>query len=653
MFISKCRNELTVFGAGINWDDMVWPDQMVFSKLGVTNRRPAEGDLMNPEFVPFAKAYFRYQQGHTPTRTRNESKALRAIEAALRENTGSADISQLSITVLDLAAQLGVEHYSDGAAYQCAREIERLATFVTENRLVPNFLKGWRSPVRRPDDKNKTGKKGVEERQSKLPDQVALDALAEIFSNDPIDQRDIFTTSVFALLMCSPARISEVLALPVDCEVMVPNEHGDLQYAWRFYSAKGFEGYIKDIPTVMVPIAKEAVKRLTHQSAGAREFAKWVEDNPTRFYRHPNCPDVGDDVPLSMSQAAQALGLAYHSQKNARTSLHNRGLEQDDGVHTLNSLWLHVLNRLPRNFPWFDKERRLKFSRALCVLNQNQLSAGCSAIPVSLQQPTNNLFNNDLSPRYSLGSAHESIFDRYGYKNEQGERLAIRSHQVRHLLNTICERGGLSQDDIAKWSGRADKKQNRTYNGMSEYEILDELKKIDPNKNLFGPLGEVSKHWPVTSQEFNTLEHAAVHVTEYGYCIHDYLIEPCRKNRDCIHCNEQICIKGNKENLHRLKLRLERNKQLFARAQQDVENGYSAVDSWYQYHEKTVFLLTELVEILENDEIPDGSPIRLKGRNFSQLRRVIDKKEIQVTDIKNDEQLQLEDVRKLLGGAFG
>ena len=523
-FISKCRTELTVFGAGLKWESVVWPKIVVYSKLGCTTRTPSKEEEMDPLYMEFAKAYFRYQQGHKPTGAKNESKALRAIEAALIQVTGVADIQNISFAVLDEAALLARQHYSKGAAYHCGREIERLAAFVSENKLVSSDVHSWRSPIKRPDDKNKTGIEGRADREKKLPDERALNALAEIFASNPSGERDVFTTSTFAMLMSAPSRSSEVLALPADCEVFETDREGIERYGWRFFSGTGFEGDIKWIPTTMVPVAKEAVRRIRLLSENARQLAKWIEENPTKFYRHQYCPDVADDAPLSMEQACMALGFVHDTRINCKSGLTHRDLEPKDGVHTLNSLWQHVITRLPDNFPWFDKEKGIKYSNALFALNKNQFSGSRGVLPVELHKPTNNFFNNDLSPRLALDGNHSNIFDRYGYLSDTGDRLKLTSHQARHLLNTIAQRGGLSNLEIAKWSGRADIRQNRTYNHMSEYELVGLAESMDPSKSMFGPTGEVTKHLPVSSQEFNTLEHAAVHITEFGYCVHDYTI---------------------------------------------------------------------------------------------------------------------------------
>ena len=655
-FIDKCRNELTVFGTDLNWSAFVWPKVAVFAKMGVTTRKPAQEQLMDDNFVDFAKAYFRYQQGHKPTGTKNELKALRALESALIQVNGNASIVGLSMDCLDEAAVITKQHYSDGAAYHCGREIERLAAFVTTHHLIAANLKTWKSPIPRPSDTMKTGKDAKAARDKKLPNEIALNALAEIFANDPSDNRDIFTTSVFAMLMSAPSRISEVLALPADCEVIEMDNKGVERYGWRFFSGKGYEGDIKWIPTEMVEVAKTAVKRAKKLSTESRKLAAWIEKHPDKFYRHKNCPNVSDTTKLTMKQASQALGLANHTRRSCMSSLYSRGLEAKDGIHTLGSLWIHVKERLPDGFPWFDKNRGIKYSNALFALNKNQLQCSRECSPVELHKPTNNMFNNDIITRDSLGHVHRSIFDRYGYRSETGQRLKVTSHQARHLLNTIGQRGGLSNLEIAKWSGRADVKQNRTYNHMTEFELVAMAEKIDTSKTMFGPVGDVSKHLPVSALEFNTLEQAAAHVTECGFCVHVYTMSPCEKYRDCINCTEQVCIKGDSSKLERIKERLERTEELLIKAEKDVEEGDAGADRWFTYHQKTATRLRELVRILEDPEVEEGAQIKLRGNDFSQLRRVAQKKSVESisSSRSNDEEAaMLEDLSKMLGGGIG
>ena len=56
-FISKCRDQLTVFGSDLNWEAPVWPNIIVFAKLGMTTRKPTQGEVQDPAFIDFAKAH--------------------------------------------------------------------------------------------------------------------------------------------------------------------------------------------------------------------------------------------------------------------------------------------------------------------------------------------------------------------------------------------------------------------------------------------------------------------------------------------------------------------------------------------------------------------------------------------------------------------
>jgi hypothetical protein len=653
-FVRMCREDLTVFGADLKWDESTWPRASNFTKLGAQSLGYEKSDQMDDAFIDFAKAYFRYQQGHHPTKTKNENKALRVIEAALLQVHGTAKISDLDIAILDEAAVLGRGHYSPMVAYHCGRELQRLARFVSDKRLIATDVSTWKSPIKKPNDITiRTGTKAKAHQEKRLPSQEALDALAEIFANNPTEPRDIFTASTFAMTMCAPVRISEILELPVDCEVEEEDSQGVIQYGWRFYSAKGYEGDIKWIPAVMVPIAKEAVKRIRLLTEEPRKLARWIEENPTRFFRHTNCPQVSDDEPLTAEQAAEALGLA------SLPSLPRTGLSNAPGGNTLDGLWKYAMSRQPKRLPWLNAVKGIKYSNALFCMCQNLLGSQRGTIPVVLWAPNNNVFNFDLSPRIAKSMEnHKSIFDRYGYKLRDGQRIKLTSHQARHLITTLANRGGLSQEQIAKWAGRADPKQNRVYNHMSEWEMVANAEALDTSLTLFGPKGEVSQHIPVTTQEVNLMERGAMHISLWGVCSHDFIMTPCEKFRDCLNCEEHVCIKGlgsdNAERLERIKTRLSQVEIDHAVATEALSNGYSGADRWYEYLDKSVVRLRQLVEILENSQVPDGAQIKLRdGKDFSHLRRVIRLKAVEALGRNSQEASLLSDMTKILGGSLG
>ncbi|MGN2242445.1 integrase [Frateuria sp. GZRR33] len=617
-FIRLCRDDLTVFGRDLNWASWKWPGAL-FTKMSVPSRGVSADDLLDSGIMEFAKAYFRYQQGMKPTGTKNELKAIRAIEAALLSCRERVDIDLVDADVLDRAEQLSREHYSEAAAYHAARELERLAVFLDKNRLVRAAVGQWKRSTRKPRDVTiQTGPDARAKQAAKLPSQDALNALAEIFSNNPDDPRDIFTASTFAMTLCAPVRITEVLELPADCEVEEPDFNGINRYGWRFYSGKGYEGDIRWIPSVMVPIAKEAIARVRALTEPARCLARWLESHPDEFFGHPGCPPVAQDMPLSGDQVCAALGVK---------SLWGAGLSRRPEGYTLRDLAHWIKAKQPEDFPWVSRRANVRFSNALFCMTKNQLHAQRGASPVILWSPTGTVFNSDLGPRPGVESEHRSIFDRYGYHDSDGERLKLTSHQARHLLNTIANRGGMSQDLIAKWSGRADKKQNRVYNHMDEFERVAEAETIDPGRELFGPDGQVSAHAPISMNDLALVERGAVHATDYGVCVHDYVVSPCDRFRDCLNCHEQVCIKGDMEKEKRIRLRKREVEIDLAAARDAVDKGYMGADRWLEHHEKLGRRLAQLVAILDDPAYPNGSLIKLSdGGDYSHLGRAIKEK---------------------------
>jgi hypothetical protein len=604
-FVRICKEELSVFGVDLDWDSNYWPiPGVAFGNLDQKTRLLNQNNVMQQPFLSFAKAYFRYQQGHKPTKSLGEIRALKCIERALMEVKNKADISHLNLIILDQAAILAKKHFSPGMAYHIGREISRLATFLSEKNLIPNTI-NWKNPINRPIDTVRTGIKARQQREKKLPNEELLNALADIFAGNPIVPRDIFTSSVCAMLLCAPSRISEILSLPADCEVWQTKKDGSKAYGWRFQPGKGGNPCIKWIPDAMLSIAQEAIVRIRNLTKEARKIAQWYEMHPTRLYQ-------------------------------ANT-------ESDSSNITL-----------PRDFPWFDKERGIRFSEALFCFQQKQLHIDHPTNPAMIWRPTANTLNDDLRSRESSpGYFPPSIFDRNGFNTNVSQKLKANSHQFRHLLNTMAQRGGLSQTEIARWSGRADIKQNRVYDHMSEFELVDMIRSHDNALSLDQPLEEIAEQIaskiPMTRQEFNTLAMPTAHITEYGFCIHDFTMSPCQRFRDCLNCTEQVCIKGDRR-IDRLKERYAIVEKLKDKAAQEINEGTAGADRWYQIHDLTEKRLRELIGIMENPNIQNGAIIKLRNENeFSPLRRAIEAK------IKKNEPEQplIEDMQKLLGGGLG
>ena len=365
-FIRYCREELTWLGdrQGFAWDAPVWPLAR-WCNLNVSKRRDfTKEECLDLEFIDFAKAYFRWQQTEHETKLKSEVPALKCLEVALLNKTGAGAIGGLTGAVLDEAASIARQHFSGGVRYQVGRSIRHIARFVTKRRLVPLDVSTWKSPLPRPSSVRRTGDAGRAESQRKLPSAAGLDAMAEIFANDPTDPQSRWVSAVWALLLSAPWRISEILRLHVEAEYEEADDHGSVSYGLRYYGAKGFEYDIKWIPKVMEGVAREAFRRIKEMSESARGLAVHLEARPEVPFKYSDAPRVGLDATLSLAEKAALLRREVPKSEGNPTMW---------GFRSVREHWERAVAKPPEGFPVFDRETGVKWSEALFCMHRNFL----------------------------------------------------------------------------------------------------------------------------------------------------------------------------------------------------------------------------------------------------------------------------------------
>jgi hypothetical protein len=241
--------------------------------------------------------------------------------------------------------------------------------------------------------------------------------------------------------------------------------------------------------------------------------------------------------------------------------------------------------------------------------------------PCLIEPVTTNQVNEVLGGKPAM----RSMFERFGFTEPDGSRIRVSTHQFRHWLNTLAHRGGMSQLDIAKWSGRKDARQNQAYDHMAPEEFLCMARELtEGDDRLFGGLADLMSKTPVSRDEFMMLVFPTAQATELGFCIHDFAMLPCERNRDCMNCNEHVCVKGDKSKTARIKEQLELAEAQLWKAEEAVAGGYYGANRWQEHHQATVGRLRNLTSILEDSTVPEGSLIRLTKQNeFSPIRLAI------------------------------
>lgn len=662
-YIRAAREDALVLN--VEWDAPYWPGVGYFVKqahaprgsLGKTIDRSI---WLDPVFIDFAKAYVKDQHLANPGESRSghikRLQTLRLIEATLLDLRGAADPLKLDPAVFDAVAVLARQCLKGSGPYRVGAELQILAATMVREGVLPAILTSWSSPNQQPKNNSISVDAAAQQaRQDRLPDHGALYALAEIFNRDldPADERlhrDIVITSAIALLMSAPSRGQEVFNLPSNLVFEASDKLGKEHMGLRLSASKGFGAYIKWVWSEMAPVAEKAIERLMLITEEARSLARHLEDPATqgRFYRHANCPAVADDEPLTSAQAGQALG---YNLGNPQAMLINSGLSTVKGAYTLQSLWdVFVLPNHRKSHPHFpyvsakDKalgeKGGLRFSQALFCLRRHQLNSRGGTSPVMLWMPK----LADLGHALMGSETTKSIFTRYGYVDADGKALKLRSHQVRHLINTEAQRVGLSDEQIAHWSGRRKTSQNAVYDHRTTAERVEQTREavehVQSSVALVGADREkdasfVHGQWlvkvvrkPRSLTDIDDIQPQLTGLkTLYGECHHDWAFAPCEGFVKCLDCSEHACIKGSGEDAQ---LKLDRLKALHRSVLIEVEKAKRAsqddVDGqeWLQVQERYAAKVDQLVSILESEVVPDGSVIRTAaGQSPTHLQRAL------------------------------
>lgn len=635
-FVRFAAENLTRFGANLEFSSDVWDvtdhvankgDRQARSNaitLLFSHRGPDRSrQPMSDQIKDFAKAYLRYRGDGSGSSLRAMVSALRTLDVAMTE-LDIPNVTRCNGAVFDRALAT-VASFGADKQEAVRYALEAVAAFLDEHGLASNPIGQWRGAVQRSNSRSRTGNRsGVDvrpEKSEKLPRQEVLDAIPRAYrlASDP---RDVIITSIAALLCAAPERINEVLVIAADCEVEQDGADGRTMLGLRWKGSKGAADHVKWILPGMADVVREALGRIRAETAGARDAARWYEAHPDRLYLPPALQHLRSRPFLTQEEVSAVMALGPN-RKNVLRWIDNAGLPahyemSDRGgrarVVAFDDLEKHVLSLLPRGFPFFDARTGLRCSEALLLVPYGLFTkkGANKAVgsPCLFEAVDYHHVSVGLGGNAQAGSV--SVFQRCGLDPER--RLSVTSHQFRHYLNTLAQAGGLSQVDIAKWSGRANIHQNADYDHSSPEEIIARLRSVVGDQRMaVGPISEAPSNLPVTREEFAAMAVPTAHATEYGFCVHDFSASPCEMFRKCLDCREHFCVKGDPAKAQRVRRSLDIAQTSLGRARAAVMDEVYGAEDWVETHERTVARLGQLVAILEDDEVPDGTVIHLSG----------------------------------------
>ena len=502
---------------------------------------------------------------------------------------------------------------SASSAYRAAQHLEEFACLLDRHRLCRANI-DFRSSTPRLREVGDRTSALFEERVKGLPTAKVLDALAEIANNVDLEQRpfDLLRVRLTELLFVGGFRIGEILTLPAKPLVreFVLDDRGGLRLdaatgesverlGFRYWPEKGGEPIVKWFSTVANPLVLRALADIDRLCTPARDNATWLEANPG---------DVAllgfdDGEQLSLGQVAKIVGVV-----NARQWLGQRARGGASAIKAgpagpyVKAIDLRnalVSDRFDKPVLIRSDGQRQELSESLFVMFKYDWSEKRPvnrfiSVPVSWQSIKDFLC--------SRGRIIRSVFERYGHLDEAGDPYRIKTHDFRRLLNTIAQRGGLSQTEIAQWMGRRRVKDNSAYDLRSSAEMADEMRTLIGKNEVYGVIADQVRALPQTDRKaFLNARLTMLHATPLGDCGSSIAENPCETALSCLGgCRHYLRRKGDEAS----RLSIERIARdtvgALQRAREAVIQGKYNAENWVSAQE-TVLATARAALAIDDD----------------------------------------------------
>lgn len=691
-FIRFSKNELTLFDAckcngQVGWECDKWSwvtpkGKKLTFVFGISNSHSSYTPYSQP-YLDFAKAFIRYHQSINFRHSTHWASALPWLYQALKEyadlnSKTEVDFLDLNNDIINRTEEIiRTSGLSTGGKRNIGISLEKALEFTKEARFKLD-LQEWKNPFPRPRDTairlDETSRK---KNEKKCPSDYQILQVAEAFRRAETPHQRYFT-SLCVMLMCQPSRSVELNGLTIYS--LQRSESGRLYLMW--HPAKGGDPVRKWIPRLLECVVEEAFNRLVEISAPARAAAKFAHDYPDRFMIHDACStpsDFSQDKPLNYEQFANAMGLktGLDSKGNQMSwatygyiKWINRLISKLNGVSNWVSDLLQRRHVSPSNeiLTWrthLPTDVHIKFPSykdLLTVIEQNYKSGGFpyyGGVPIyeSLCLVRDYEFHKEFKVRPfswipvghgmladAIGSEREnvstsgkvlkavSVFEEMSITDEDGSDIRLTTHQFRHWLNTKLMLSGEEDWLIARWSGRADIKQNKAYDGRTQEQKSRLTKRLGSAVRAENDLTIAEVSWelaqytsesppppmvlhdlalPVSLKSLGAQRDGVAQFTGLGYCVHNYAESPCVKNGDCATCSEHVCLKGIPHTLDELKVLERLHEEQLGHARASAQDKVFGADRWVTSLGFKLTKLKTIIAMLENAELADGTPIRV------------------------------------------
>jgi hypothetical protein len=225
-------------------------------------------------------------------------------------------------------------------------------------------------------------------------------------------------------------------------------------------------------------------------------------------------------------------------------------------------------------------------SDTLLIAPRNLFHPGRATIPLLVDPLLQIQLTDFLAGR---GSDIRSIFARLGLKEVDGQACRLTTHQFRHWLTDLADKGGMPRTQLTRWLGREHDADTLAYLHMTPDERLKWARGAITSGAVIGAVADVYHQIAVTdaadADRFLDGHIQAVHVTPYGLCVHDFALTPCAFHLNCLRgCPDYLVDPADEVQRATLVQLKRRTGEALAAARQ----AGTVADAWVRAHEETL-----------------------------------------------------------------
>jgi hypothetical protein len=491
----------------------------------------------------------------------------------------------LSEEDLSQAELLMQTHWSHSTTYKRVMSLLVFTRFLASRNLCRPLYYSPQTP--RVEDFNRHTIAGQQARRDRLPTEAVLNGLADIYREHATEPRDTLRAAALAILVVTGFRVGELLTLPFACEVR-ETIGGQRRYGLRYYREKTRGGARLLATRWLTPIgaelAQEAIGRIRKITHAARQRAKVLEHSPHRV----PLPDIHWGTRMSRREVARVLGcnhlsvfaipgdkLVRHRDSNGT---YYRAFEVEAYLRSLRVRQLWTID--------LRDGTQQKLSESLFIAFRNFFHARRSACPLLVEPMILSQIADFITRRADMQSA----FERFGIREPNGAFCRMTTHQLRHWLNHIADKGGLPVELQTCWLGRENARDTEAYRHATVSERLEWVKAGMREGTLSGVKTDVYFELHHSQREaFLDGEIQAAHFTAFGICLHDFAVTPCPFHLNCVRgCPDYLRTRGNqKERQHLIQIRTA-TEQALAAARLRTARDTGIAEPWVRHCEETL-----------------------------------------------------------------